>query len=239
VWTVDSVIGLRPVPCNRLHALAFHTELPTCWYTTETGECIEIINVNNERFEPLDRLIANELADTKNQGDLIVGCGRFRCLLPIAMIGMVLETLSGVQTRQESPSALPVLNIALLFGESGCTSPRYGVVVQLESDQQVIFAVDEIKACSTDLHGPLRTLPSVPPKVAIFCDGVVLDEQTNEWVFRLRSFSTDAYTVFRDSPNNPCIGWLPLEKGTDTNNDSVVGSYPEHVNGQTAFLCEE
>lgn len=106
---------------------------------------------------------------------------------------------------------LPVINAARLMGYEGETMPGRGVVIDIEAGERMVLAVDEVRAASAALAGELRQLPAVPMPVAQLFDGVVLDETSEEWIYRFRNLASDCLSSSGSAFKAALMGWLPAE----------------------------
>ncbi len=210
-WTAASVLGLHAVAYERIRCINVPDDTPTLWYETGEGVFVEIVDpggvLNNFSVTSQTR----KAPTWGFQGDLHLRCGPFRCLLPLGMIGYVLETTNGLLKQSSSSMDLPVINAAQLMGHDGESRQKLGVVVDIEGGRRMVLAVDEVGAASATLAGGLHLLPAVPEPVAHLFDGVVLDETSEEWIYRFRHLASDCLSSSGSAFMSSLMGWLPAE----------------------------
>ena len=211
VWMATSVLGLRTVACKKIRSVAIADEPPLLWYEDEQGDFVELIDPAGVlggfcSIGPMTRVPESMVGF---RSDLQLRCGPFRCLLPLAMTGRVLETvMSGLAKQKVASGDMPVINAARLFGFSGESNPRRGVVVTLEGDRKIVLAVDEINADTVGQNSEAWRLPAVPTPVNRYFDGVLREENSDTLIYRLRGFSIDLLPGCDEA----LMGWLPAQR---------------------------
>ena len=209
VWTAGTAVGLHAAAHERIRCVQVPNERRTLWYETEEGAFVEIVDPGDllRDFAVVPRVRTKP--SMLFRGDLHLRCGPFRGLLPLSMTGSVLETLEGILEEKATPRDLPVIHAAQFMGHRGGAVPRWGVVVNLDAGQRVVLAVDEVRAASTALTGELRPFPAMPVPVVQFFDGAVLDDTSQEWVYRFRKGGGLSWSG--SAIEDAILGWLPAE----------------------------
>lgn len=211
IWTAADVIGLHTASCEKMHCITIPNEEPVRWYDAGSADFIEIIDpiglLNELSTDPL--LAAESISVFC--GDLHLSCGPFHCLLPLAMIEIVLETMNGVTDQRSAPDDLQVVNAARLLGYTGESRAGRAVVVRLDAGRRIVLVVDEIRDAAAILDGKLHPLPAVPPSVAQLFDGVILNASTEKWIYRFARPTAETLSIWLDALDAAYIGWMPAE----------------------------
>lgn len=213
VWTAASVLGLQTIAFERIRSIAIPNDTPVVWYESEQGDFVELIDPEGVLTGLCSTPPVTKEFNDGFRSDLQLRSGPFCFLLPTVMTGKVLESvISGLAEEKTAHDDMPVVNAARLFGFSGESNPRRGIVVTLEAGERVVLAVEYINAVSVGKDSEIWPLPTVPAEMARFIDGVMREESSTALIYRLRAFSVDSILALKDQSNNVLMGWLPAHE---------------------------
>jgi hypothetical protein len=138
-------------------------------------------------------------------------CGGISVVLHFESVSRAINTLPEISDqRPQGPdwAALPVLDVAALFGQSG--SRRHGRWLAIQAcDGELILAVDALYLEPYSDRPVWRSLPAMPPASAALFDALRRDS-IGGWIYRLRSplrYSALPWPV-RRAIARAVVGWV-------------------------------